>query len=88
MLHIAKKHPDLKPESILQMGTLTGAHGLGLADRIGTLQTGKEASLAVVRLPQETRLAPYARLLHRKSEVVATFLSGQLVAGTVNQAAQ
>jgi guanine deaminase len=38
----------LDPLDWLRMGTLGGARALGLADRIGSLETGKEADLIVV----------------------------------------
>jgi 5-methylthioadenosine/S-adenosylhomocysteine deaminase len=38
----------LGPPDWLRMGTLDGAQALGLADRIGSLEAGKEADLIVV----------------------------------------
>ena len=40
--------PILDPLDWLRMGTLDGARTLGLADRIGSLEAGKEADLIVV----------------------------------------
>ena len=37
-------------EEILELGTLAGAEALGLADRLGSITPGKEASLAVAQL--------------------------------------
>ena len=88
MQHIAQTHPAVSGETILQMGTLAGACGLGLADRIGTLKSGKEASLAVIRLADDPHRDPHARLLDRKSEVVATIIAGNLVAGNLEQPAR
>ena len=88
MQHIAQTHPAVSGEAILQMGTLAGACGLGLADRIGTLKSGKEASLAVIRLAGGAHRDSYARLLDRKSEVVATIIAGNLVAGNLEQPAR
>ncbi|MDG2410139.1 MAG: amidohydrolase family protein [Pirellulales bacterium] len=88
MQHIAQTHPAVSGEAILQMGTLAGTCGLGLADRIGTLEAGKEASLAVIRLTEDRRHDPHARLLDRKSEVVATIIAGNLVAGNLEQPAR
>lgn len=88
MQRVAQTHPAVSGEAILQMGTLAGACGLGLADRIGTLESGKEASLAVIRLTEDRRLDPHTRLLDRKSEVVATIIAGNLVAGNLEQPAR
>jgi guanine deaminase len=40
--------PPLAPADWLRLGTLAGAEALGLADRIGSLEAGKEADLIVV----------------------------------------
>jgi cytosine/adenosine deaminase-related metal-dependent hydrolase len=48
--HIAQHHPAVRPEDILQMGTLAGAEALGLADEYGSITPGKLARLAVVPL--------------------------------------
>jgi cytosine/adenosine deaminase-related metal-dependent hydrolase len=40
--------PALGPLEWLRLGTYEGARALGLADRIGSLETGKEADLIVV----------------------------------------
>jgi cytosine/adenosine deaminase-related metal-dependent hydrolase len=48
--HIARQHPHVAAEAILNMGTLAGAQALGIADRLGSITPGKLARLAVVRL--------------------------------------
>ena len=81
--HIAQTHAEVPGEAILKMGTWNGAEGLSLADRIGTVEAGKEASLAVVRLAGGAHRDSYARLFNSTSEVVATVIAGKLVAGRV-----
>jgi len=43
-------HPELAPATILRMATLHGARALGLADRLGSIEAGKLAALAVLPL--------------------------------------
>ena len=40
--------PPLSPAEWLRLGTLGGAEALGLEDRIGSVEVGKEADLIVV----------------------------------------
>ncbi len=47
-------------ETVLRMATVDGARALGLSDRIGTLETGKEADLIVIDLAKP-HLAPLYR---------------------------
>ena len=43
----------LEPEALFTMATLGGAHALGWQDRIGSLEVGKDADLAVFGLPDQ-----------------------------------
>lgn len=45
---IAVSQPDVRPEEILQMGTYSGAIGLGLGQHLGTLTKGKSDKFCVV----------------------------------------
>jgi cytosine/adenosine deaminase-related metal-dependent hydrolase len=47
-------HPDLSAAAVLRMATLNGANALGLADRLGSIESGKLAELIVVPLPAGT----------------------------------
>lgn len=56
----AHRRPDLLPaEDLLRLCTLDGARALGLDDRIGSLEPGKDADLCAVSLG-----APHARPVH------------------------
>ncbi|MDP7268594.1 MAG: amidohydrolase family protein [Pirellulales bacterium] len=79
MQFVAERYPKIPGDSVLAMGTLAGAAAIGLSDRLGSIEPGKDASLAVVRL-SEKGANPYRLLFDGKSEVVATLFRGALVA--------
>jgi cytosine/adenosine deaminase-related metal-dependent hydrolase len=65
---IARQHPDVPPEQILYLGTLAGAEALGLAERLGSITTGKKARLAVARVGDTSD--PQAAILHSDAAVL------------------
>ncbi len=79
MQFLAQAHPEVSPASILELGTLGGARALGIANDLGTLEVGKRANLAAVKL--EARggcLSPtLEELLEEPAHVVATWIDGQ-----------
>jgi cytosine/adenosine deaminase-related metal-dependent hydrolase len=50
--HIARHHPNVSKDSILRMGTLSGAEALGSGEKLGSITPGKRAWLATVPLEQ------------------------------------
>ncbi len=78
MRHIARHHPQIPTETIIQMGTLNGARALGLADLIGSLNVGKLADLTVVGLPEANDDDPHALLLQSDLSNVATICHGSV----------
>jgi cytosine/adenosine deaminase-related metal-dependent hydrolase len=52
---LAEDHPAVKPETIVAMATLGGAEALGISDRYGTLESGKQGVLLAVGTEQDVR---------------------------------
>jgi 5-methylthioadenosine/S-adenosylhomocysteine deaminase len=74
----------LDAETVLAMATIEGARALGLADRIGSLEPGKEADVIVIdtRQPHLTPLYhPASHLVYaaRGGDVSTTIIRGQVV---------
>jgi len=57
---VARQYPQIGRDVVLELGTLRGAKALGLdADR-GSLEPGKRADMAAIRLPSGDAADPYA----------------------------
>jgi 5-methylthioadenosine/S-adenosylhomocysteine deaminase len=77
-------HDFLSPDDLLRLVTLDGARALGLEERIGTLEPGKDADLCAVSLA-----APHVRPVHhpvaalfhaaRGTDVVLTVVRGRVL---------
>lgn len=77
MRHVARSFPKLSRATILELGTLGGARVLGRQAEIGTLQPGKWANLAAIRLPDAPADDPHELLLDADGPVVGTWIRGQ-----------
>ncbi|MBL0714628.1 MAG: amidohydrolase [Desulfosarcina sp.] len=74
----------VKAEAVLRMATIDGARALGLADRIGSLEVGKQADLIVIdtRQPHLTPLYhPASHLVYaaRGGDVTTTIVGGRIL---------
>jgi aminodeoxyfutalosine deaminase len=74
LLFLSARFPECDPAILLQMGTLNGACALGSEADFGTLERGKMARLAIVRLGDATKGDPYEDLFHPAS-CVAPYVS-------------
>jgi 5-methylthioadenosine/S-adenosylhomocysteine deaminase len=74
----------VKAEAVLRMATIDGARALGLADRIGSLEVGKQADLIVLdtRQPHLTPFYhPASHLVYaaRGGDVTTTIVGGRML---------
>jgi len=74
----ARRHPSVPRRMILRMGTHQGAQALGRAGEFGSLCPGKQADLAVVRLPGRAAADPYDLVFDSEEPVVATWIWGSV----------
>jgi 5-methylthioadenosine/S-adenosylhomocysteine deaminase len=86
LIHLPRVGPTgLPAEKVFEMATLGGARALGLEDRIGSIETGKRADLAVVDLDGSHAVPGgenlYARLVYsgRASDVRTVVIDGEVV---------
>jgi 5-methylthioadenosine/S-adenosylhomocysteine deaminase len=82
---VANEDPEALPaRKAVEMATIEGAKAIGLADRIGSLETGKRADLIVVRLdrPHATPMFDvYSQLVYalKASDVRDVMIEGRAV---------
>ncbi len=72
-------HPELTAHDLLRMATLEGARALGLADKIGSLETDKQADLAAFPCQSNTS-DPVGDLIALAPAPVGVWIAGQRVA--------
>jgi cytosine/adenosine deaminase-related metal-dependent hydrolase len=78
MKHVARQHPDVSGQTILELGTLAGARALGVDNLCGTIEPSKVADLAVVAIdPAGQGGDPHELLFSDESQVVETILAGR-----------
>ncbi len=76
---VAREFPAMGRAAILDLGTRGSARALGLDSRIGTLESGKWANLAVVALPEYAAADPHELILDAAGPVVATWVRGNRI---------
>lgn len=57
MMTLAALHLKMTPAEALAASTINAAHSLGIADRVGSLEVGKQADLVVWEIPNHAHLA-------------------------------
>ena len=81
---IARRYDALSADDLLRLCTIDGARALGMEDRIGTLEPGKEADFCVVRLGGPSTVPTYdpvVTLFHaaRAADVTLTVVGGEVL---------
>ena len=75
MRAVARRHPGVRPEVVLALGTVRGASALGYPD-VGSLEPGHWANLAVIALRDRDAADPHELILHEDGPVVRTCFRG------------
>ena len=78
MKYIYTQHKTSKPQDILYMGTIAGATALRLNNKIGKLEEGYDADIAVIDFKNETVTNIYDGIFSQDSECVLTVVSGTI----------
>jgi 5-methylthioadenosine/S-adenosylhomocysteine deaminase len=82
---LQSKDPRVVPAATaLELATIGGAHALGMADRIGSLEAGKRADLIIVGMTRARQTPRYDAMSHlvyatRGDDVVTTIVNGRVL---------
>jgi cytosine/adenosine deaminase-related metal-dependent hydrolase len=68
--YIARRHPAVRRDTVLRLGTIESAQALGAASSYGCIAPGRRAHLVAVSLPDNDAADPYELLFHEASSVV------------------
>jgi len=60
---VAERHKNVCPQTAVELATIRGAEALGLGGEVGTLEPGKLANLAIVRLGDQAHADPFEAAL-------------------------
>ncbi len=78
MKFLSKHYNEVKPQDIFYMGTIAGAKALGMNDRIGKLEPGYYADIAVIEFEGEYNSNIYDGIFSNSSECTLTIVSGEI----------
>jgi len=78
MKYIYTQHKTSKPQDIFYMGTIAGATALRLNNKIGKLEEGYDADIAVIDVKQVAVTNIYNGIFSQDSECVLTVVSGTI----------
>lgn len=80
MRFVYAQHPDVSPETILDMGTTAGAEALGAGDKTGRLAVGLRADMIAIPLDPEGSPSPLENILRGNRPLTASWIAGNRVA--------
>lgn len=76
---IRRAFPRVSAETILKLGTMNGAKALQAADRIGTIEPGKQADLVALRLPSAAISDAREEILSATLPVSLVMIGGEIL---------
>lgn len=76
---LRREHPDLPPQTILEMGTIRGARALGLEGLTGSISLGKQADLVALRVTARTPDEAIEEILAGEASVHSVYVAGRQV---------
>lgn len=77
---VRRRHPELKAETIIRMGTTEAARFLDCERDLGSLAVGRPATFSIIELPSRyKRDDPYEAVLSPESRVCAVWIDGDVV---------
>ena len=77
MILIKKQFPQIKNKTLLQMATINGAKALGLANKTGSLEAGKEADLIGLKMNNPGDI--YKTIFESKGNIVFSMVGGNFI---------
>jgi cytosine/adenosine deaminase-related metal-dependent hydrolase len=77
--HVRQAAPDVPANSIIEMGTIRGAKGLGLERQLGSLEPGKLADFAAIPWDPDGPRDPALNLLDGNRAPSAVWIGGRQV---------
>ncbi len=78
MKFLFEHYNEVKPQDIFYMGTIAGAKALGMNDRIGKLESGYYADIAVFEFNEKCKENIYDSFFSFSSECILTIVSGKI----------
>ncbi|MCP4267972.1 MAG: amidohydrolase family protein [Candidatus Brocadiaceae bacterium] len=78
MKFISEHYNDVRPQEIFYMGTIAGAKALGMDDKIGRLEPGYYADIAVVEFDENFKDNIYDGVFSKSSVCTLTMVSGKI----------
>ena len=76
MKFIYKNISNIPPETIFAMGTINGAHALGLAGKVGVLKKDYYADISIINIPHDFERDVYRELFSNESNNIFTMVNG------------